>query len=155
MASRSLGTKTSICVESAEDLAGPHAAGVPTHAAVDRRALSRSRATQSGRSRCMLTWVAPHAGSVDRPLERVGLLLVGDELALVHAGQRDRDRALEAGRAAQPSEIEIGLGRQHADHVQPSGSSPSWDNNAVRAPSRDAATARFATPPGVSLNASA
>ena len=58
------------------------------------------------------------AGSVDRPLEWVGLLLVGDEFALVHTRQRDRDRALEPGRTAQPSEIEIGLSRQNGHHVQ-------------------------------------
>ena len=118
MASRSLGTKTSIWSSRPQHLAGPHAAGVPAHAAVDHRALF-------AQSRHPVRQVPLHAdvgradaGSADRPLERVRLLLVGDELALVDAGERDRDRALEPGRAAQPGEIEIGLSRQHGHHVQ-------------------------------------
>jgi Family 4 glycosyl hydrolase C-terminal domain len=55
--------------------------------------------------------------SVDRPLQWLGLLLVGDEFPLVRTRQRDRDRALEPGRPAEPREIEVGLSRQNRHHV--------------------------------------
>ena len=105
--------------EAPQHLRGPLPRRVPTDPADDERALG-PQAAHPGRD---LVGDADVRGGdravVGGELEVAEPLLVGEEAAVVGAGERDRDRALVAGHVRQPRRVEGGLRVEQGVDVAP------------------------------------